>query len=399
MSKHNHIIWIKTEMNNLYEEKAAKQKKLWEIDKNMMCSVIGTCLSMEEARRIGRRFGAKCDDEKQIDSMIHAMLVRNCVTQNSISTHVNKFLNKKFSGLVRVFQNLRTSKEVLENWQRLLSEGIIPGGYWAAVTHNGLAVKDKTRIFSDVHMLSHLVGSSNQSLIKRLVEYEGSIKRLEARHGSSQRKLQQKIEEQEKTLIKLQENAKTLKHALKNQPANYGKRDSMPCHESKLRILRQRHKRLYEDKRELQETADERLRRINDAERKIKMLEQNLQSLELAVQHASKANQEKGNLLLNNMLILYVGGLHSSTKAMETLVQNMGGKLVHHNGGSGKKELSNLPVLVADADAVIVPMDNVSHASALEAKRACKLFQRPYMPVKSSGLGALASALSEIHGN
>ena len=84
---------------------------------------------------------------------------------------------------------------------------------------------------------------------------------------------------------------------------------------------------------------------------------------------------------------------------MESLVQNMGGKLVHHNGGSGKKELSNLPVLVADADAVIVPMDNVSHASALEAKRACKLFQRPYMPVKSSGLGALASALSEIPGN
>ena len=64
-------------MKSFNKERANKQKKLWEIDRNMMCSVIGTCLSMEEARRIGNRFGAKCDDETQIDSIIHAMLVRD----------------------------------------------------------------------------------------------------------------------------------------------------------------------------------------------------------------------------------------------------------------------------------------------------------------------------------
>ena len=384
-------------MKSFDKERATKQKKLWEIDRNMMCSVIGTCLSMEEARRIGNRFGAKCDDETQIDSVIHAMLVRDCQEQNIISTQVNKFLNKKFSGLVRVFQSLKTSEAVLENWQRLLSEGIIPGGYWAAITHNILTIEHKTRIFSDVHMLSHLVGSSNQSLIKRLVEYENSIKRLEARHGNSQRKLQQKIEEQEKTIVILKDKAKTLNLAIKNRPASHVRTESKPCHESKLRILRQRHKRLYEEKQEIQDTADVRLRRIHDAERKIKILENNLQSLELAVQYASGTNQKNEHLQLNNISILYVGGLQSSTKAMETLVQNLGGKLVHHKGGSGKKALSDLPTLVSNADAVIVPMDHVSHASALEAKRACKLLQTPYMPVKSSGLGALATALTEIH--
>ena len=70
---------------------------------------------------------------------------------------------------------------------------------------------------------------------------------------------------------------------------------------------------------------------------------------------------------------------------------------MHHEGGSSKKALSDLPTLVANADAVIVPMDHVSHASALEAKRACKLLQTPYVPVKSSGLGSLATALSELN--
>ena len=138
------------------------------------------------------------------------------------------------------------------------------------------------------------------------------------------------------------------------------------------------------------------MRRIYDAERKIKILENNLQSLELAVQYASGTNHKNEHLRLNNVSILYVGGVQSSTKAMETLVQNLGGRLLHHKGGSSKKALSDLPKLVANVDAVIVPMDHVSHASALEAKRACKLLQTPYMPVKSSGLGSLATALSEI---
>ena len=47
--------------------------------------------------------------------------------------------------------------------------------------------------------------------------------------------------------------------AIKNRPASHGRPESKPCHESKLRILRQRHKRLYEEKQEIQDTADVRL--------------------------------------------------------------------------------------------------------------------------------------------
>ena len=68
----------------------------------------------------------------------------------------------------------------------------------------------------------------------------------------------------------------TLNLAIKNRPVSHGRPESKPCFESKLRILRQRHKRLYEEKQEIQETADVRLRRIYDAERKIKILEKHV---------------------------------------------------------------------------------------------------------------------------
>ena len=381
-----------------FDSPDAKQKKLWQIDQNMMCSVVGTCLSMEEARRIGRKFSARCDDETQLDSVIHSMLVRDCSTQNQISVYVNKVLNKKFSGLVRVFQNLQDSSAVVQNWQRLLKEGLIPGAYWAAISHTALTTEDRTRIFSDVHMLSHLVGSSNQSLIKRLVEYENSIKTLEARHGNSQRKMQQHLEEQETTIALLRQKTAELTSALRQRPAATAAQGSKHvCHQSKLRILRQRHKRLEDEKQELQTTADVRLRRLKDAGRKIKLLEQDLQSLEQIVQNLGCSEPAQKTDTLKDMSILYVGGLNTTSNAMKSFVRKLGGELVHHSGGAGKKELSDLPVLVANADAVIVPMDNVSHASALEVKRACKRLQRPFMPIKSSGLGALATALSQFH--
>ena len=75
--------------------------------------------------------------------------------------------------------------------------------------------------------------------------------------------------------------------AIKSWPASHGRPEIKACHESKLHILRQVHKRLFEEKQEIQDVADVRLRRVYDAKRKIKILENNLQSLELAVQNVS----------------------------------------------------------------------------------------------------------------
>ena len=61
-----------------YPIKSQPRKKIWELEKTWLCSVIGTCLSMYEARKIGRKFGTICFDPSQIDAAVHAMLVRDC---------------------------------------------------------------------------------------------------------------------------------------------------------------------------------------------------------------------------------------------------------------------------------------------------------------------------------
>ena len=48
------------------------------------------------------------------------------------------------------------------------------------------------------------------------------------------------------------------------------------------------------------------------------------------------------------------------------------------------------------ADAVIFPVDCVSHSSALEAKKLCKKMLKPFMPIRSSSLSSLVNGLAEF---
>ena len=85
---------------------ATQRKKIWELEKSWHCSIIGTCLSMYEARKIGRKFGATCSDPSQIDAVVHAMLVRDCAQKNEISILLIKQKKGRPNLLLGRYKNL-----------------------------------------------------------------------------------------------------------------------------------------------------------------------------------------------------------------------------------------------------------------------------------------------------
>ena len=93
--------------------------------------------------------------------------------------------------------------------------------------------------------------------------------------------------------------------------------------------------------------------------------------------------------------ILYVGGLHKMVSHYRQLIENHGGKFLHHDGG---KEASRtiLPKMLSSADAVLCPIDCVSHDACTCVKKICKRYQKPYVMMRSSGLSSLAKGLTEI---
>ena len=77
------------------------------------------------------------------------------------------------------------------------------------------------------------------------------------------------------------------------------------------------------------------------------------------------------------------------------LVNKMNGRLIHHDGGR-EDSLAKLKGAISSADAVIFPVDCVSHSSALEAKKLCKKMVKPFVPIRSSSLSSLVTGLAEF---
>ncbi len=329
---------------------------------------------MHEARKIGRKFGAKCSDPTQIDAVIHSMLVRDCAEKNQISTHVNKILEKKFEGTIRTFQKNKTSSDILQLWRVFFDRGLIPGAYWASATMRELSKEDSNKIYSDVHMLSHLLGSSNQSLIQRLVEVESHIKALENKHGWQRQKLEATVSQLKDKLRRSEYSVSLLQRQLtKNKSNNKSAKKNDDCAKTKLRIIRQRCAHLEESIESTVAKLEIRNRRLRENEQHIEYLEKSLSSVEQLIVSMSDNSDSKIIQGVSGKSFLYVGGMPHTAGNIQKMIAKMGGTLLYHNGGNGKSEMSSLAALVANADAVFVPMDNVSHHSALEAKKAMQV--------------------------
>ena len=151
------------------------RKKLWEFPHNFQCSIVGTCLTLAEARKVGRKFGVTSDDPTQLDAAVHSFIVREASKQGLVSTHVCNLLNRKFEGMIRKMSGADTPPKVLAFWREACNSGLVPAGYWAALTSPAIDEDGTIRIFSDVHMLSHINGSNNVALMRRLAHTERAL--------------------------------------------------------------------------------------------------------------------------------------------------------------------------------------------------------------------------------
>jgi hypothetical protein len=66
---------------------------------------------------------------------------------------------------------------------------------------------------------------------------------------------------------------------------------------------------------------------------------------------------------------------------------------LHHDGGI-EHNAAMIPGLVSRADMVVFPVDCISHEAAIAVKRSCRLMGKRYMPLRTSSLACLLTALS-----
>ena len=93
---------------------ASKRRHIWELSTHHHCSIVGTCLTIGEARVIGKKVGVRCPNLEDLDSTIHSILVRESATKNTVSVLLDKALNKKYENSIRTFRKCASPQEIID---------------------------------------------------------------------------------------------------------------------------------------------------------------------------------------------------------------------------------------------------------------------------------------------
>ena len=183
-----------------------RRSRIWDIAPTLHCSIIGTCLSAAELRQFFIKLG-DADARTASDHTLHSSGVRAAGKHDLVGKLLNKALDNCHEAAIRRFAKASNPTQVRALWRQAFEQGGIPGGYWAVLTHPATDRPLVEEVFGQVHMLSHMVGSSNRiditrlrTLERELGERDDKISRQEARlsEGARERaELLRKVEDLE----------------------------------------------------------------------------------------------------------------------------------------------------------------------------------------------------------
>ena len=376
---------------------AARRDRIWELSPNLHCSIIGTCLPTSALRQLFAKLNQP-DARTASDHDLHGRAVVAAGQRDLAGKLLNRMLEKRHEKLIRRFTKAKTTNEVRALWREALERGDIPGAYWAALTHPATDQPLVSEVFGEVHMLSHLVGTSNRADIVRLRELEGELGKREEKITRQEIRLQRMARERQELVGRLEE----LEHEVKRRPPA-GETHADPA-QPPAAVLKQRLENEQTRSAELAARLAEQEEALCARDRRITKIEEHAAALrkEVAALGARLADflNNDGNVTpaipgLAGRRMLYVGGRPKQLEQMRATVNRLGGVMLTHDGGI-EESTTLLPGLVGQADIAFFPVDCISHRAMGLVKRFCREMGKPFVPLRSAGVASFLVALEDL---
>ena len=369
---------------------APRRTKIWEFNTNLHCSVIGTCLSAPDLKQILKKAGLPV--QGRTDHELHGMAVTVAGRHDDTARQLNKALDHRHKLAISRFARAGDAAGVQLLWQESVRRGDIPGAYWATLTHphtNQTIVRDA---FGDVHMLSHLIGSSNRADIRRLCQLETDKADLESRLERQQHALHRAVADRDTQIQALRQ---TLADKIVSDASAVLPTDNTPL----FGLVADREKRLAAESRR-GTTLDSRLKAMQadrDAERAARTTAEAAcdamrHELRAAEEALGVAPSDTPPMRLDGLTLLYVGGRPNQVAPMRAATQGLGAAFLHHDGGMEHRP-SLLAGLMSQSDIALFPVDCISHEAANAVKSLSRQAGKRFIPLRSASVTALLVAL------
>jgi hypothetical protein len=360
-------------------------------------------LDFRELRKIAAKFGIVRRDPLMDEQFaLHSSVVHLCGTDNRVSRHVHKHIEKRFAPYSKRLSEVDAPDIVSTLTQTLEA---LPVPLWAvlwelATRRADDGAKLETALFGFIHMLEHRLlrefweseslksseadrqtGQAEQvaSLQRQLLDLKRENKTLETRNASLQAKLTQAEAARTRPTI---------------HPIATG-RSLIPANAIDDRRLERLRSLLAETRiksRVLENEVAQLRAELRDASRAL-LADRNEQS---APGSAEQLCPCPGRALLSGQTIAMVGGIGSLECHYRELVESMGGCFCRHDGecAGGEKSIEDC---IRKADLVVCPIEVNSHHAARAVKRVCKTHGIPCCFPRSAGLTGLKTAIEGYH--
>lgn len=379
--------------------RAGARKRIWEIIGASHCSIIGTCMTIAELRKIARRTRFLADESRYGDYHIHGFFVETMGEENPVSRAVQKHLDAKYEGAIRKARSLDGEAEFLAFWETAVDNGLAPGAYWALIGHPRLPHGVDTRIFGDIHMMSHICGATHRGDTREIADIRREKAETARRLSNLLADRNDEIARQRGEIARLgrvgQEAASLTAQCARlrlecEELRRDGGRDALL---REVEALRDEACALRSDRERLArrcERLEERIARSVFAPKEERVAPAPLES-EIAIAEEPELVSPD----LSGSCLLYVGGRPRTVCRLQRIVAQRNGSLIHHDGGM-EDNRAMLSEMVKRADAVFFPVDCVSHRAAGAVKSLCESHGIPYCPLRSSSASAFERAIREL---
>lgn len=391
--------------------KQNSRKKLWQLHTSFHCSVIGTCLTLEELRFIAKNH-LPAASQNAPDHELHSAFVYLAKQADGVIRQCQKRLDKKFNTIIKQSSRIKDSAELLTIWEAALQSGNIAGTYWMIVTHPATDPRLLERAFGEVHMLSHLSGASARSDIKVLGKLRKDKHTAEAALAKSTLAYNLRLTKKQNEIDRL----KKIKIQLEQDTLEIGQlRKRVDVLESDERV-QQLNKTIQSISENLYTTTEQfnLLKKQNqtlqidlkNAHKRTTFFRQEIFEKERSITDKSSPNSAPHkhclqNCPINNLEgrnILYVGGRANQCPHFKALVEENNGSFTYHDGGK-EDSRQKLNGALAQADAILCPTDCVSHDAYKRVKQHCHKKAKQLIMISHSSLSSFTQGLHKINAN
>ncbi|MGI6655740.1 MAG: DUF2325 domain-containing protein [Desulfobulbus sp.] len=393
-----------------------RKRKIWEIDGEHKCSLIGTSLGRMELRRLGRDRVYQAPPNLD-DYHLHMHFIKVSGRDDQAGRALHKYLERKYRVEGKKYRQAESEDELAALWEADLAEGRVGCAWWCLLVHPCASMDLITRCYGRLHMFGHEAACGLYRDRQQIAALRAKVEMLQEVLVSERKAFRQERRRLVDAEAAWREKAEEGKrHAGENRQLQ----DEVVCLRERVAVLEEQNAAIEAEKASLEHHGrkDGELARVVAAlheerelrkrlQRREQDLAQDFAALESLVFEetptpptlcARCADQDTENcpgLDLCGKTVLYVGGLHRMVPHYRNLVEQYGGRFLHHDGGK-EASRNKLPRLLDTADAVLCPIDCVSHDACNCVKKMCKRQQKPLVFMRGSGLSALERGLNEI---